>query len=90
MYSRLDPDDYNYRILVGSTEDLIRDTVCSKDFDISSKNPDNSGMSFIDTNDIIPEIKKDREQHYNGAGVSDISKTFGSLIITMLFFLFLS
>lgn len=90
MYSHLDPDDYNYRILVGSTEDLIRDTVCSEDFGVSSKNAINSRMSLADTNGLIPEIKKEEEQHQNGAGVSGISETFGSLIVTMFFFIFLS
>lgn len=85
MYSHLDPDDYNYRILVGSTEDLIRDTVCSKDFGVSSKNANNPRISFVDTNGFIPEMKKDGEQHQNGAGISGISETFGSLIVTTIF-----
>lgn len=29
MYARLDPEDYNFRILMGSAKEAIRDTVCS-------------------------------------------------------------
>lgn len=29
MYARLDPEDYNFRILMGSVKEAIRDTVCS-------------------------------------------------------------
>lgn len=86
MYSHLDPNDYNYRILFGSTEDLIVDTVCSKDYDNSMINTNNnSGMSFVDTNDLVPKMQKDRELHQHGAGVNCIPEKFGLFIVSMLF-----
>ncbi|KAI4488668.1 hypothetical protein M0802_011376 [Mischocyttarus mexicanus] len=84
MYAHLDPNDYNYRILVGSTKDLIVGTVCSKDCDDSMNNPNNCDMRFVDTNELVPEMQPESELNKHNAGVNYIPEKLGLLIVAML------
>ncbi|KOC64617.1 Protein yellow [Habropoda laboriosa] len=41
MYSHLDPEDYNFRILTGSAREAIKDTVCSMNPPTTANRPSN-------------------------------------------------
>ncbi|XP_012244008.1 protein yellow isoform X2 [Bombus impatiens] len=42
MYSRLDPEDYNFRIVMGSVKEAIKGTVCSMNPTSTTNNPHDS------------------------------------------------
>ncbi|KAG7208906.1 hypothetical protein KM043_015087 [Ampulex compressa] len=55
MYSHLDPDDYNFRILTGPTKDVIRGTVCSMEEQSSTTRRTEPGPSSPETRTRMPE-----------------------------------
>ncbi|KAK9310766.1 hypothetical protein QLX08_000068 [Tetragonisca angustula] len=55
MYSRLDPEDYNFRIFMGSAKKAIKGTVCSMNSSSISNNPYDS---MIEENNVHPKRLK--------------------------------
>lgn len=79
MYSRLDPEDYNFRIVTGSVKEAIKGTVCSMNPSSTTNNPHDS---TTEAHTVYPKHPKMAE---NSGYVHNSELTSISIIVITIF-----